>query len=57
MHQLEPGFFPGTGELEDVGLGRGRFHAINVPYRCGINNQQFVYLFERCVKYNFNLVL
>ncbi|XP_045593976.2 LOW QUALITY PROTEIN: histone deacetylase 8 [Procambarus clarkii] len=46
FHQLETGFFPGTGEQKDVGLGKGRYYSFNVPYKAGINNKQFVYLFE-----------
>ncbi|XP_069957053.1 uncharacterized protein [Cherax quadricarinatus] len=46
FHQLEAGFFPGTGQQKDVGLGKGRYYTYNVPYKAGINNDQFVYLVE-----------
>lgn len=46
FHQLEAGFFPGTGEKHDVGCGKGRHYTLNVPYRVGINNKQVIYLFE-----------
>ncbi|XP_071544839.1 histone deacetylase 8-like isoform X1 [Panulirus ornatus] len=46
FHQLEAGFFPGTGEEKDIGLGKGRYCCFNVPYKAGINNKQFLYLFK-----------
>lgn len=46
FHQREAGFFPGTGAQEDTGLGKGRLYSLNVPYKEGITDEQFVYLFE-----------
>ena len=28
-------------------LGKGKLYTVNVPYKEGINDKQFVYLFER----------
>lgn len=39
-------FFPGTGELRDIGVGKGRYHTINVPLRDGIDDQTYRNLFE-----------
>lgn len=47
LHQLEAGFFPGTGLHKDTGMGKGRFYTFNVPYKAGISNKQYLYLFER----------
>ncbi|XP_063869215.1 histone deacetylase 8-like isoform X1 [Scylla paramamosain] len=46
LHRREPGFFPATGAVEDKGLGKGKLFTFNVPYKEGINDKQFVYLFE-----------
>ncbi|XP_042218643.1 histone deacetylase 8-like isoform X2 [Homarus americanus] len=46
FHQLEAGFFPGTGKCKDTGQGKGRYYSFNIPYKAGINNKQFVYLIE-----------
>lgn len=46
LHQLEAGFFPGTGDEKNIGLGKGRYYTINIPYKVGITNKQFVHLFE-----------
>jgi histone deacetylase 8 len=35
FHRHDPGFFPGTGKLEDVGFGKGKYHTINVPLKPG----------------------
>lgn len=47
LHQLEPGFFPGTGDVSSVGLGRGKFYSVNVPYQAGITDAQLNYLLKR----------
>jgi histone deacetylase 1/2 len=39
-------FFPGTGDLSDVGVGRGKYHAINVPLRDGIDDLAYKGVFE-----------
>lgn len=43
-------FFPGTGELRDIGVGKGKYHAINVPLRDGIDDQTYKNLFEPVMK-------
>jgi acetoin utilization deacetylase AcuC-like enzyme len=50
FHQYEPGFFPGTGKLTDVGAGKAKNHTINVPLREGITDAEYVPLFERIVQ-------
>lgn len=39
-------FFPGTGELRDIGVGKGKHHAVNVPLRDGIDDATFKSIFE-----------
>ncbi|OWZ64839.1 hypothetical protein AYX14_03370 [Cryptococcus neoformans] len=39
-------FFPGTGTLKDVGLGKGKGYAINVPLREGITDEGFHSIFK-----------
>jgi len=45
IHNGEVGFFPGTGKLRDVGLGKGRYHALNVPLKEGVNDSQYHHVF------------
>lgn len=39
-------FFPGTGELRDIGVGKGKYHSLNVPLRDGIDDATYKNLFE-----------
>ena len=47
IHRHEPGFFPGTGGVQDIGFGRGRFHAVNLPLREGVDDAMFTHVFDR----------
>lgn len=49
MHKYEPGFFPGTGTIDDIGCGRGKYYSVNVPLNDGITDEQYFYLFNRYV--------
>lgn len=39
-------FFPGTGDLKDIGYGKGRNYSVNVPLRDGINDESYKNVFE-----------
>jgi histone deacetylase 1/2 len=39
-------FFPGTGDIRDIGIGRGRYYAVNVPLRDGIDDVSYKSIFE-----------
>lgn len=39
-------FFPGTGDIRDIGIGRGRYYAVNVPLRDGIDDASYKSIFE-----------
>lgn len=38
--------FPGTGKVEDRGLGKGKGYAINVPFLQGVTDEDFKSVFE-----------
>ncbi|KAJ9106196.1 histone deacetylase [Naganishia friedmannii] len=42
-------FFPGTGELRDIGIGKGKKYAVNVPLRDGITDASYKDIFESVV--------
>jgi histone deacetylase 8 len=46
LHKYEPGFYPGSGGLSDVGLGRGRCYSVNVPLRDGVRDDNYFTLFD-----------
>lgn len=38
-------FFPGTGELKDIGAARGKYYAVNVPLRDGMTDEAYQSIF------------
>lgn len=42
-------YFPGTGELRDIGVGQGKNYAVNFPLRDGINDASYKSIFEPVV--------
>ncbi|CAG8454144.1 7566_t:CDS:10 [Ambispora gerdemannii] len=42
-------FFPGTGDIHDIGYGKGKYHAVNVPLREGIDDVTYKTIFEPIV--------
>ncbi|EAN32325.1 Histone deacetylase Rpd3 [Theileria parva strain Muguga] len=47
-------FFPGTGDVTDVGVSSGKYYSVNVPLNDGIDDESFVDLFKvvvgKCVE-------
>ncbi|KAL3618070.1 Histone deacetylase 6 [Castilleja foliolosa] len=39
-------FFPGTGHIKDIGIGSGKYYALNVPLNDGLNDDNFRALFR-----------
>ena len=46
FHKNSPGFFPGSGRVEDCGQGKGRFFALNIPLLDGACDETFCNLFS-----------
>lgn len=42
VHKFEPGFFPGSGSLQDIGYGKGKYYTVNVPLKDGIQDEPFI---------------
>ncbi len=34
-------FFPGTGDVVDVGTDRGKYYAVNFPLKDGVTDEQY----------------
>ena len=43
-------FFPGTGELRDVGVGQGKHYSVNFPLRDGIDDKSYKGIFEPVIQ-------
>lgn len=39
-------FFPGTGDIKDTGLRKGKHYAVNVPLRDGIDDESYKSVFR-----------
>ncbi|KAI8872432.1 histone deacetylase [Ramicandelaber brevisporus] len=46
FHKYGNDFFPGTGTLSEIGTEKGRYFAINVPLKDGIDDATYVALFK-----------
>ncbi|KAK4240407.1 histone deacetylase [Achaetomium macrosporum] len=43
-------YFPGTGELRDIGIGNGKYYAVNFPLRDGIDDVAYETIFEPVIE-------
>ncbi|EMC99916.1 hypothetical protein BAUCODRAFT_54799, partial [Baudoinia panamericana UAMH 10762] len=44
-------YFPGTGELRDIGVGNGKHYAVNFPLRDGIDDKSYKDCFEPVIQW------
>lgn len=42
-------YFPGTGDLRDIGAGKGKYYAVNYPLRDGIDDDSYEQIFQPVV--------
>ena len=47
LHKYEMGYFPGSGNISDVGKGKGRYYSLNIPLKEGMDDAGYSYIFER----------
>jgi histone deacetylase 1/2 len=43
-------YFPGTGELRDIGVGTGKNYSVNFPLRDGITDETYRNIFEPVIE-------
>nr|GMC79684.1 histone deacetylase 6 [Ipomoea batatas] len=43
-------FFPGTGHIKDIGVGLGKYYALNVPLNDGMDDESFRSLFRPIIQ-------
>lgn len=46
FHKKVVGFFPGSGDIKDIGTGKGQYYTLNVPLKDGICHDNYVKLFS-----------
>mgnify|MGYP003643751748 CR=1 FL=1 len=49
FHKYGGGFFPGTGDLDELGMGRGKYYSVNVPLMDGVDDRTYVDLFKHVI--------
>ncbi|PAA91663.1 hypothetical protein BOX15_Mlig014527g2, partial [Macrostomum lignano] len=49
FHYRADGFFPGSGDSDDIGAGPGRFASVNVPLKEGVSDAQFAASFAAVI--------
>lgn len=46
FHQYGDDFFPGTGSIDSVGEGKGKYYSLNVPLKVGIDDDTYREVFD-----------
>lgn len=46
FHKYDGQFFPGTGAIDEIGVGRGKNYSINVPLQENIDDESYSYIFK-----------
>lgn len=44
-------YFPGTGDLRDIGIGKGKHYAVNFPLRDGIDDDSYASVFQPIIEH------
>ncbi len=47
LHKFKPGFYPGSGDSQSIGRGKGIGYCRNVPIEHEINGQEYYELFQK----------
>eukprot|EP00045_Choanoeca_perplexa_P005907 m.49585 g.49585 ORF g.49585 m.49585 type:complete len:428 (-) comp13358_c0_seq1:82-1365(-) len=50
FHKYGGHFFPGTGDMYEVGADRGRYYSLNVPLKDGIDDDGYLALFKPVIR-------
>ena len=45
FHKYGDYFFPGTGDVKDVGVKNGKYYSVNVPLKTGITDDSYQKIF------------
>ena len=49
LHKYGDNYFPGTGDVDEIGFGEGKNYSINVPLKDGINDEGYHRLFDNII--------
>ncbi|MEM2918895.1 MAG: histone deacetylase [Candidatus Altiarchaeota archaeon] len=49
LHQDPKNFYPGTGFIEQIGVGRGEGYTVNIPMQPNSGNSDYLYIFHEFI--------
>ena len=47
-------FFPGTGDLKDVGVKAGKYYSVNCPLREGMDDKAYAQVFKPVIQVSYS---
>merc|ERR1712004_313579 len=50
FHKYGNYFFPGTGDMYEIGAETGRYYSVNVPLKEGIDDENYDFIFKPVIK-------
>ncbi|KAJ3424691.1 histone deacetylase [Anaeramoeba flamelloides] len=50
FHKYGDGFFPGTGNIKDIGCKKGKGYSVNFPLDDGIDDEAYVTIFKKTIQ-------
>lgn len=50
FHKYGDGFFPGTGDLNEIGVKGGKYYSVNVPLKDGIDDDSYRFVFRPVIQ-------
>ncbi|KAK8860817.1 hypothetical protein M9Y10_012508 [Tritrichomonas musculus] len=54
FHKYGDNYFPGSGNIKDIGIGRGKNYAVNIPLKDGITDQSYQFIFQSVIRHLIN---
>ncbi|RLI30604.1 acetoin utilization protein AcuC [Candidatus Bathyarchaeota archaeon] len=49
-HRYDGIFYPGTGKIDEVGIGEGYGYSVNIPLPIGVDDETYLYCFREVVE-------
>lgn len=50
LHQFGRGLFPGTGNIDEIGIGKGKYYNLNIPLFEGITDTDYIQIFTHLMQ-------
>jgi len=50
FHKFGEQYFPGTGDIKDIGAGAGKYYSLNFPLKDGIDDESYLSIFKPVIE-------